>query len=115
MPDTSPPCPDAAQHAPHPKKYIAHGEWADQMLLTHTQRECPGCGRWEVWVPIAPANLYAPAVADKDCTSCGAYIAEGAPIRTDGRGGWIGECCPATAVATRPAPEGRCRAIRFHI
>jgi len=42
---------DCEPHTPHPQGYVAHSEWADLMMETHTQRECRGCGRWMVWEP----------------------------------------------------------------
>ena len=43
--------PDCEPHEPHPSGYIAHSEWADAMMETHTQRECRGCGRRMIWEP----------------------------------------------------------------
>ncbi len=47
------PCPNAANHTPHPSGYVAHGEWAERMLKTHKQERCPGCGLWATRVPKA--------------------------------------------------------------
>jgi hypothetical protein len=43
--------PDCEPHTPHPAAYIAHSDWADLMMKTHTQRQCRGCKRWYVWEP----------------------------------------------------------------
>jgi hypothetical protein len=45
------PCPNVDLHTPSPAGYVAAGVWAEEMLLTHTQEKCPGCGLWVVWVP----------------------------------------------------------------
>ncbi|WP_436759365.1 hypothetical protein [Streptosporangium sp. V21-05] len=87
-------CPNAARHTVHPAAYISHTLWAEQMLLTHTQRSCPGCGWPEMWEPNS-ADLAAPARVDDACSGCGNYYPAGTPIRTDGAGGWIAACCPA--------------------
>jgi hypothetical protein len=52
----APPCPKAEEHTPHPERQFAHERWAEQMLRTHTQTRCPGCGLWTIWVrrPNAP-------------------------------------------------------------
>jgi hypothetical protein len=42
------------------------------------------------------ADLYGPwftARFDGDCDGCGAFVFEGDRIRSDGEGGWLGECC----------------------
>jgi len=43
--------PDCEPHTPHPEAYVAHSDWADQMMETHTQRQCKGCGLWLIWEP----------------------------------------------------------------
>lgn len=91
------PCPNETQHARHPSSYIGHSCWAEQMLLTHRQRVCKGCGGWEIWEPIDPEKLSAPAIVDGECSRCRTYYDEGALIRTDGNGDWIAlTCCPPT-------------------
>jgi hypothetical protein len=45
------PCPEADQHTPAPEGYLAFDEWAERMSKTHRQVQCPGCGRWQIWVP----------------------------------------------------------------
>lgn len=49
-----PDCPDAALHTPEPTGYLAVMEWADEMMETHDQARCPGCGRLVIWVPKEP-------------------------------------------------------------
>jgi hypothetical protein len=44
-------CPDVASHTPHPKGYLQHSDWADRMLKTHRQGQCPTCGYWAIWTP----------------------------------------------------------------
>ena len=34
-----------------PTDYVAHSEWADMMAETHEQRQCKGCGLWQIWEP----------------------------------------------------------------
>ncbi len=45
-----PDCPNADQHTPQPSGYIAASSWADEMMKSHDQQRCAGCGRWLVWV-----------------------------------------------------------------
>lgn len=47
LPDTD--CPNNDAHEPWPKGYIAAGAYADQMMETHDQHDCPGCGRPLIW------------------------------------------------------------------
>lgn len=49
--DPHPSCPQAEQHRPSPEGYVAASEWAESMLETHEQQQCPGCGLWLVWTP----------------------------------------------------------------
>lgn len=49
--DPNPGCPESARHTPTPEGYVAASVWAEEMLATHTQEKCPGCGLWAVWVP----------------------------------------------------------------
>jgi hypothetical protein len=44
-------CPNNAAHEPWPKGYIAASEYADRMMETHEQSQCPGCGLWKIWTP----------------------------------------------------------------
>lgn len=32
-----------------PEGYVALFEWAEQMMKTHHQEHCPGCGRLTIW------------------------------------------------------------------
>ena len=100
-----PSCPEAAGHTPHPAGYIGHASWAEQMLQTHVQRVCSGCGGWEIWIPKDPSVLYAPALADQDCACCGAFIDEGDPMRTDDDGGWLCASCHPGHPATPAHPR----------
>lgn len=43
------PCPQEHLHTPHPSGYIEHAEWAERMLKTHVQVQCPGCLLWAIW------------------------------------------------------------------
>lgn len=54
-----PTTPECEPHEPHPAAYIAHSEWADQMMETHTQRQCRGCGGWQIWEPKGAGNYVA--------------------------------------------------------
>jgi hypothetical protein len=50
--DPDPDCPNAANHEPFPRGYIAASEHADRLMQTHTQTApCPGCNRWCIWTP----------------------------------------------------------------
>lgn len=54
MVDPNPGCRRAELHTPQPGPnagYVATAGWADQMLETHDQLQCPGCGRWLIWEP----------------------------------------------------------------
>jgi hypothetical protein len=44
-----PDCPNAAQHEPWPAGYGEAFEYADKMMATHDQHECPDCGRLLIW------------------------------------------------------------------
>lgn len=49
---TDPPTTDACiPHTPAPQGYVARAEWAERMSRTHEQRQCPGCGLWNIWTP----------------------------------------------------------------
>jgi len=37
--------------SPGPDGYVARSEWAESRLRTHTQRRCPRCGLYVIWVP----------------------------------------------------------------
>lgn len=49
--DSADECPDVVSHTPHPAGYLEHSTWAEKMLKTHVQRQCPGCGFWALWEP----------------------------------------------------------------
>lgn len=46
-PDCDPRCSEQQQ----PTGYVDRAEWAEYMLQTHDQRQCPGCGLWSIWDP----------------------------------------------------------------
>jgi len=50
-PDCDPRCEEYRQ----PTGYVEAGEWAEYMLQTHDQRQCPGCGLWTIWEPRVEA------------------------------------------------------------
>ena len=52
-----PPCPNQAEHTPHPTGYLGWWSWAERMNRTHGQRQCTGCGRWAIWYPRAEGEL----------------------------------------------------------
>jgi hypothetical protein len=45
----NPDCPNVANHEPWPAGYIQSSDYADKMMETHDQSECPGCGRLLIW------------------------------------------------------------------
>lgn len=47
----APECPNASEHTPSPTGYVAEADWADEMLKTHRQVKCSGCGLYAIWVP----------------------------------------------------------------
>ena len=49
--DPPPPCPNQDAHTPCPEDYVGWHGWAEKMAATHDQQECPGCGKWAIWVP----------------------------------------------------------------
>lgn len=45
-------CPLREQHTPHPTGYLAHADWAEEMMrLGWRQARCAGCHRWSIWLP----------------------------------------------------------------
>jgi hypothetical protein len=48
-------CPNRANHTPCPTGYLQRYEWAQEMLKTHGQVQCPGCELWAIWVPKSDA------------------------------------------------------------
>lgn len=61
--DPNPDCPNAHQHTAAPSGYLAAFEWAERMVETHDQLQCPGCDLWVIWEPGAPLAA-APDPAD---------------------------------------------------
>lgn len=53
-PDTD--CPNNDAHEPWPKGFLASMAYADEMLQTHDQSQCTGCGRWVIWTPKPDAQ-----------------------------------------------------------
>lgn len=50
--ETLPRFPDECEpHTEVPRGYLAWDEWADEMVRTHVQRQCRGCGLWAIWEP----------------------------------------------------------------
>lgn len=37
-------------HTPAPEGYLAWHSWAEEMSKTHSQVQCPACGKWAIWV-----------------------------------------------------------------
>ena len=44
-------CPNNAAHEPWPKGFLSAMAYADEMLETHDQSQCPDCGKWAIWTP----------------------------------------------------------------
>lgn len=46
-------CPNASDpnHRIGPSGYLARANWADQMIKSHVQSQCPRCGLWVIWTP----------------------------------------------------------------
>jgi len=40
-----------ARYFQEPIGYLNWHEWAEEMSKTYRQVECPGCGRYTLWVP----------------------------------------------------------------
>ena len=55
-PDCDPRCDEHEQ----PTGYVDRAEWAEYMLETHVQRQCPGCGLWTIWEPRPQGDDHAP-------------------------------------------------------
>ncbi len=45
------PCPNDANHTPHPAGYIALADWADDALVVADNVYCEGCGQPVIWTP----------------------------------------------------------------
>lgn len=43
-------CPNIENHTVHPIGYVAHAEWAEEMMKTHKQIKCPDCGLYAIWI-----------------------------------------------------------------
>lgn len=52
----NPNCPNVANHEPWPRGYIQSSDYADKMMKTHGQSECPGCGSLLIWTPKQDAT-----------------------------------------------------------
>jgi len=44
-------------HTECPVGYMAWHGWAEDMSETHTQRKCPECGRYAIWIPKQKRKL----------------------------------------------------------
>lgn len=44
-------CSKEMNHTPCPHGYVQRQNWAEEMLKTHRQVKCSGCGLYKVWVP----------------------------------------------------------------
>ncbi|MFD4596779.1 hypothetical protein ACFWPQ_01975 [Streptomyces sp. NPDC058464] len=64
-------CPNAAQHTPHPRRQFAHAAWAEEMIRTHRQQRCTGCGLFEIWMPRPDAPDLPPVAYRVDHKQCG--------------------------------------------
>jgi len=51
--------PDCEPHTPMPSGYVARSDWADRMMKTHIQRQCKGCGKYQIRVPKNDASATA--------------------------------------------------------
>lgn len=73
-PPPAPPCPSADLHTWHPRGYVDHAAWAEEMLLTHHQERCPACDLLTIWVPTpgAPTDLppFGRRFDHKQCGCC---------------------------------------------
>jgi len=38
------------KHTKCPTGYLQWHAWAECMMKTHTQKRCPNCGLWAIWV-----------------------------------------------------------------
>lgn len=48
-PRSVPPCPNQDNHTVHPTGYVQHANWAEEVMKTHVQKQCPKCGLWVIW------------------------------------------------------------------
>lgn len=72
-PKPAPSCPNANQHTPAPRPYLAWHLWAEQMDRTHTQHRCAGCGLYQIWTlrpdaPELPPIAY--RIGHQECQCC---------------------------------------------
>lgn len=44
-------CPNNAAHEPWPRGFLSSMAYAEKMLKTHDQSQCPACGKWAIWTP----------------------------------------------------------------
>jgi hypothetical protein len=44
---------NCGEHTYGPDNYCAWHEWAARKIKTHSQRRCPGCGLYLIWVARA--------------------------------------------------------------
>lgn len=78
-PTDEPPCPQAWQHTPAPRAYIAWHLWAEQMARTHDQHRCSGCGRYQIWTRRPDAPDLPPVdyrLLHKACQCCDGEVAD---------------------------------------
>jgi hypothetical protein len=117
MTNAAAPCPNEANHTPHPKGYVAHSNWADDAMLVADQQRCDGCGRHEIWVPKRPdlriAANWPPGTCDwGGCDDDGVaerYCPEVQLSDTDDTrpGTWLAVCRRHTGLRPRRASPGR--------
>ena len=72
-PKPEPPCPNADEHTPAPRAYVAWHVWAEQMGRTHDQKCCDGCGLYRIWVRRPDAPDLPPIdyrISHKTCQCC---------------------------------------------
>ena len=72
-PEPDPPCPQADQHTPAPRSYLAWHAWAEQKARTHNQQRCTGCGLYRIWTPRPAAPDLPPIeyrLIHKECLCC---------------------------------------------
>lgn len=44
------PCPNIANHTPHPEWYVNYMIRADEMIKTHKQIRCKDCNLYKIWI-----------------------------------------------------------------
>lgn len=45
------------EHEPWPRGFMESLDLFERMAETHEQRQCPGCGKWAVWVELDGLGL----------------------------------------------------------